>query len=166
VRVRVKRGLLYIAEWWLRLPWPPPWRVWWLRRAGATVGEDTRVHRCHFVNLEVAGFRELRIGARAQLGPECLLDLAAPIDIGTRATLAPRVTVLTHSDPGASEVARLYPREEGPVQIGDDAWIGAGAVVMPGVKIGNAAVVGAGAVVTNDVAPNTTVVGVPARQVE
>ena len=52
------------------------------------------------------------------------------------------------------------------MQNGDDAWIGAGAVVMPGVKIGNAAVVGAGAVVTNDVAPNTTVVGVPARQVE
>lgn len=49
------------------------------------------------------------------------------------------------------------------VTIGNDVWIGHGAVVMPGVKIGDGAVVGANAVVTRDVAPYQVVAGVPAR---
>lgn len=134
-----------------------------MRRARVAVGADTRIHRCHLVNLEGAGLRGLSIGDRAHIGPECLLDLAAPISIGNRATLAPRVTVLTHSDPGASVVAGLHPRAEAPVRIGDDAWIGAGAVIMPGVEIGKEAIVGAGSVVTRDVEAGHIVVGVPAR---
>jgi acetyltransferase-like isoleucine patch superfamily enzyme len=50
-----------------------------------------------------------------------------------------------------------------PVEIGEDVWIGAHAVVLPGVRIGSGAVVGAGAVVNRDVPPNTIVGGVPAR---
>lgn len=49
------------------------------------------------------------------------------------------------------------------INIDDDVWIGAGAIVLPGITVGKGAVVGAGAVVTKDVAPNTTVVGVPAK---
>ncbi len=49
------------------------------------------------------------------------------------------------------------------VEIGHDAWIGHGAIVMPGIKIGNGAVVAAGAVVTSDVEPYAIVAGVPAR---
>ena len=54
-------------------------------------------------------------------------------------------------------------RREKRVTIGNDVWIGHGAVVMPGVAIGDGAVVGANAVVTRDVAPYTIVAGVPAR---
>ena len=49
------------------------------------------------------------------------------------------------------------------VVIGSDVWIGANAVITPGVRIGDGAVVGAGAVVTKDVAPYTIVGGVPAK---
>ncbi|MFZ1680801.1 MAG: antibiotic acetyltransferase [Rhizobiaceae bacterium] len=49
------------------------------------------------------------------------------------------------------------------VTFGNDAWVGHGAVIMPGVNIGNGAVIGANAVVTGDVAPYTIVAGVPAR---
>ena len=49
------------------------------------------------------------------------------------------------------------------VEIGHDAWIGHGAVIMPGVKIGHGAIVGSAAVVTHDVAPYAIVAGVPAR---
>ncbi|WP_268918850.1 DapH/DapD/GlmU-related protein [Actinomyces trachealis] len=52
-----------------------------------------------------------------------------------------------------------------PVRIGRGAWLGANVTVLPGVTIADGAVVGAGSVVTKDVAPNTVVVGTPARPV-
>ena len=54
-------------------------------------------------------------------------------------------------------------RRAHPVLLGDDVWIGHGAILLPGVKIGTGAVVGAGAVVTKDVRPFTIVAGVPAK---
>lgn len=163
---RAQRGLLYLLEGWLRLPWPPPLRATWLRAMGATIGPGARIHRCALINLEVDGFRSLSVGEGAHIGPECILDLANPITIGTRATLGPGVTLLTHSDPGRSAVAAEHPRETGPVVIGDDAWIGSRAVILQGVRVGARAVVGAGAVVTGDVDAGITVAGVPARPLE
>jgi maltose O-acetyltransferase len=49
------------------------------------------------------------------------------------------------------------------VQIGEDVWIGGGAILLAGITIGDGAIVGAGSVVTRDVAAGTTVVGNPAR---
>jgi acetyltransferase-like isoleucine patch superfamily enzyme len=51
------------------------------------------------------------------------------------------------------------------VTIEDDAWIGSGAVILPGVRIGRGAVVGANSVVTEDVPPLTVVAGLPARPI-
>jgi maltose O-acetyltransferase len=51
-----------------------------------------------------------------------------------------------------------------PVSIGANVWIGAGAIILPGVTIGADALVGAGAVVTRDVRPGATVVGNPAKE--
>ena len=51
-----------------------------------------------------------------------------------------------------------------PVEIGNDVWIGGGAIILGGVTIGNAAIIGAGAVVTRNVAAGTTAIGNPARQ--
>ena len=52
------------------------------------------------------------------------------------------------------------------IQIGDDCWIGGGAIICPGVSIGNGVVIGAGAVVTKDIPANSLVVGNPARVVK
>ena len=59
-----------------------------------------------------------------------------------------------------SKRANLIPA---PIHIGKNVWIGANAVVLPGVSIGDGAVIGAGAVVTKNVEPNTVVGGVPAK---
>ena len=56
-------------------------------------------------------------------------------------------------------------RRSHPVVLGDDVWIGHGAILLPGVKVGTGAVVGAGAVVTKEVSPFTIVVGIPARTI-
>jgi acetyltransferase-like isoleucine patch superfamily enzyme len=162
---RAVRGLLYILDWWQALPWPPPVRAWWLRRYGATIGAGAVIHRSHYMNLEVAGFRNLTVGERAHIGPECLLDLASNIWIGDRAALAPRVTVLTHADPGESALQERYPREAAPTTIDEDAWVGAGATLLHGVNVGARAVVGAGSLVRGKVPADGTVAGVPARAI-
>ena len=54
-------------------------------------------------------------------------------------------------------------RQDKPVTIGNDVWIGHGAVILPAVTVGDGAVIGAGAVVTGDVEPYAVVAGVPAR---
>jgi maltose O-acetyltransferase len=114
------------------------------------------------MNLEVAGFRNLTVGERAHIGPECLIDLASEVSVGNRAALSPRVTVLTHADPGESALQQRYPREAAPTTIEADAWIGAGATVLHGVRIGARAVVGAGSLVRESVDADAAVAGVPA----
>lgn len=163
---RAVRGFLYILDWWQALPWPPPVRAWWLRRYGATIGADAVIHRSHYMNLEVAGFRNLAVGARAHVGPECLIDLAALVSIGSRSAISPRAMILTHADPGEGALQQLHPRQVAPTSIGDDAWVGAGATVLHGVTVGARAVVGAGSLVREDVGPDMSVAGVPARAIE
>jgi acetyltransferase-like isoleucine patch superfamily enzyme len=114
------------------------------------------------MNLEVAGFRNLTVGERAHIGPECLIDLASAVSVGSRAALSPRVTVLTHADPGESALQQRYPRQAAPTIIEKDAWIGAGATLLHGVRIGARAVVGAGSLVRDSVDADATVAGVPA----
>jgi acetyltransferase-like isoleucine patch superfamily enzyme len=87
------------------------------------------------------------------------------LTIGDRVSIAPRVTIVTSSHPNHSRIAGVAPVQRGPVVIEADAWIGAGAVILPGVRIGRGAVVGALSVVTRDVPPLQIVAGVPALPV-
>ena len=86
--------------------------------------------------------------------------------IGDRASIAPRVTLVTSSGPNLSKI-KPYVKvvNKGKITIESDAWIGAGAIILPNVTIGRGAVVGAGAVVTKDVPPYTVVAGVPAKEI-
>ena len=63
-------------------------------------------------------------------------------------------------DAGTSSSGLEYAR---PIRIGDDVWIGGGAIILAGVTIGDGSVIGAGSVVVHDVPPATVVVGNPAR---
>ena len=70
----------------------------------------------------------------------------------------------THHENASFENSKI--RDNRPVEIGNDVWIGANVIILPGVKIGDGAVLAAGAVVTKDVAPYAIVGGVPARVIK
>jgi serine acetyltransferase len=86
----------------------------------------------------------------------------AKLVIGDRAAIAPRVTIVLSSHPNNSTLRATVSDRRGSVQIGPDAWIGAGAIILPGILIGERSIVAAGAVVTKDVPDGTIVAGVPA----
>lgn len=88
-----------------------------------------------------------------------------PVTIGHHVNLAQGITItaLNHNFEDKSQRIDVQGVSTKPVIIGDDIWIGANAVVLPGVSIGNHSVVAAGAVVTKDVPPHTLVAGVPAK---
>ena len=82
------------------------------------------------------------------------------ITIGDNVTLAPRVHILAHD---ASTKNSLGYTRLGRVDIGNNVFIGASTVVLPGVKIGDNVVIGANSVITNDIPGNSVAVGSPAR---
>lgn len=82
------------------------------------------------------------------------------VSIGNNVTLAGGSKILTHD--GSTKKIVGYSRV-GRVDIGDDVFIGAGAIVLPNVRIGNKVVIGAGCIVSKDIPDNTVVVGNPAR---
>ena len=94
--------------------------------------------------------------------------IIGPVTIGSHVNLAQGITVTALNHNFADQKLRID--EQGvstnPVTIGDDIWIGANAVILPGVTIGNHSVVAAGAVVTKDVPPHSLVAGVPAKKIK
>lgn len=90
---------------------------------------------------------------------------ARDIIIGENSTLAYRVLVTTSANPNApyNSLCNIYPPKHQEVIIGRNVWIGAGAIILPGVTIGDGSVIAAGSVVNRDVPDNVMVAGVPAK---
>ncbi len=143
----------------------PPVRVWLLRLVGARVGQDTVILDVDYANLYHYGFRRFRIGDRCFLGDGVLLDVRGGITLEDDVTLSNRTNIISHINVGFTDhpLQKIYPTKESPVVIKRGAYVGTGAIILPGVTIGRESMVGAGAVVTKNVAPRTLVVGVPAK---
>ena len=109
------------------------------------------------------------ITERLTIGDHCFfnvgttIELGAPVRIGDWVTFGPDVMLLTTTHEIGQPDHRCSTRVLGAIEVGDGAWIGARALVLPGVTIGRGAVIGAGSLVLHDVEPNTLVAGVPAR---
>jgi acetyltransferase-like isoleucine patch superfamily enzyme len=120
------------------------------------IGHGTKI-RCHE--------GEVRIGDKTVLGQECTISAYQHVSIGEQCILADRV-MLIDFDHNVAEVERpirvqgIYKRD---VRVGSNVWIGYGAQILRGVSVGDNAIVGASAVVTKDVPANAVVVGSPAR---
>ncbi len=120
----------------------------------------------HGGGMEWCGGRgQIWLGDRVFIGPNCTLFGAGRIEIGDDVLISPGVVITSHqhSFECIERPRRDQPIRFDPVVIENDVWIGAGAIVLPGVRIGQGAVIGAGAVVTRDVPPRAVALGVPAE---
>lgn len=87
------------------------------------------------------------------------------IHVGDNVMMAPNVVLATAAHPVLSELREKGYQYNAPVRIGEDCWLGAGVVVLPGVTIGRGSVIGAGSVVTKDIPENVVAFGNPCRVV-
>ncbi len=104
----------------------------------------------------------IHLGERVFFNFNCVVLDVCPVRIGDFTLFGPGAQVLTPLHPMNAELRR---KEEygAPITIGSDVWVGAGALILPGVTIGDRAVIGAGSVVTRDVPAGVFAAGNPCR---
>jgi maltose O-acetyltransferase len=130
-----------------------------LARGGVQLGRGVSgLERCWFESTRVA------LGAETYVNGGCWFEGKGRIVVGTHCMLGPEVLLLTstHRRDPAAGIARVSAYDD--VSIGDRCWIGARAVVLPGVTIGDDVVIAAGAVVTRDCESGHLYGGVPAAR--
>lgn len=120
---------------------------------GARIGSNVNICSHCFIENDVVVGDDVTIKSGVQLWDG--------IRIGARVFIGPNVTFTNDKYP----TSKVWPESFPQTIIEDDVSIGAGAVILPGLVIGRGARIGAGSVVTKSVAPETLVVGVPAKPV-
>lgn len=134
-----------------------------LRVMNARIDSSAYIETNLLIHNARPDYSNLSVGAGAYVGKDCFLDLSERITLETNVTLAMRVTILTHFDGGNSFASEIYGSACDPVLIRSGAYVGAGAILMPGIIVETDAIVAAGAVVNKNVPARTLVGGVPAR---
>jgi galactoside O-acetyltransferase len=109
------------------------------------------------------GGRHLHLGSGVYANFNLTLVDDGHIYVGDRVKFGPNVTISTASHPIEPSLRQRALQFNRDVHIGSNVWIGAGAVILPGVCIGDNSVIGAGSVVSRDVPDNVVAVGIPCR---
>lgn len=109
----------------------------------------------------------ISIGDNSGLGVNC--QVRGPLKIGDNVMMGPDVRIMTAKhDTTRTDIPMCqqghFPKQK--VTIGNDVWIGASVIIMPGITVGNGSIIGAGAVVTKDVPEYSVVAGVPAKVIK
>lgn len=132
-------------------------QVWWRAKLDS-LGNGTKI--CKYVVIRAP--QNVRIGNGVVMAEFVHIWGGGGIDIGNDVIIATQVSITSQTHEIGIEKFKntsLMKR----VIVGNNVWIGAGAIILPGVVIGDNAIIGAGAVVTKDVPDNTVVLGVPAN---
>lgn len=130
-----------------------------LSRFFAQMGEDCYIEP----PLRANWGRHTYLGKQVYANFNLTLVDDTTIRIGDYVMIAPNVTIATASHPIEPELRKRVGQFNRPVTIGNNVWIGAGSVILPGVTIGDNTVIGAGSVVTKDIPANVVAVGNPCR---
>jgi maltose O-acetyltransferase len=108
----------------------------------------------------------ISIGKQTYINRFTIIDASERIEIGERCMIGPFCYITDHDHGFNRETpVQSQPLVSQPVRIGNDVWIGAGAIILKSVTIGEGAIIGAGAVVTRDVAAFSKVAGIPAKRI-
>ncbi|PZG14229.1 maltose acetyltransferase [Micromonospora craterilacus] len=129
-----------------------------LRELLGELGEDTWIRPPFYCDYG----SHIRIGPRSFVNYHAVFLDVAPITLGADVQVGPNVQLLTPTHPVDPEPRRAKWEAAQPITIGDNVWLGGGAIVLAGVTVGENTVVGAGAVVTRDLPANVVAVGNPA----
>lgn len=134
----------------------------WLKHCGYILSDNVIISR---KGVRKIGGGKIVCADNVNINAEVMFIALRNISIGKNSTLAYRVMITTSANPNSTynSLSTIYPPIEKEVVIGNNCWIGAGAIILPGVTIGNGSVVAAGAVVNRDVPDNVMVAGVPAQ---
>jgi acetyltransferase-like isoleucine patch superfamily enzyme len=138
-----------------RLSWRLRRRV--LQTYGWQIGAGTHIDGPGYA------YGRVIIGAHCYINRDCYFDGETLITIGDRVAVGPGVYFITGTHRMGPHTQRAGVLIAAPIRVGDGAWIGARAILLPGVTVGAGAVVAAGAVVMKDVPADTLVAGVPAQ---
>jgi acetyltransferase-like isoleucine patch superfamily enzyme len=135
------------------------------KKLAKAIAKSFPLNAVRILALRAAGYAvggSVYVGIELHIADDLYSDRCS-LSIGDRVAIAQRVLIILSSHPNNSRLREEVGVVEGTVTIGDDAWIGAGAILLPNVKVGERAIVAAGAIVTKDVRPRTVVAGNPAR---
>jgi maltose O-acetyltransferase len=130
-----------------------------LRELLGACGENIDVQapfRCDY------GFN-IRVGERFYANFGVVILDCAQVTIGDDVKLAPNVQIYTAHHPLNAETRKTWLELASPITIGNNVWIGGGAIVLPGVSIGDNSVIGAGSIVTKDIPSDVVAAGNPCR---
>ena len=131
-----------------------------LQEMFAEIGEDCYIEPPFHANW---GGKHVHFGKNVYANFNLTIVDDTHVYVGDYTMFAPNVTVATAAHPILPELREQAYQYNASVRIGKNCWIGAGAVILPGVTIGDNTVVGAGSVVTKDLPANVVAVGNPCR---
>jgi len=103
------------------------------------------------------------LGSKVFFNFNCVVLDPAPVTIGHNVLFGPAVQLCTATHPISASERRTWLEFARPIEIGSDVWVGAGAIICPGVHIGSRSVIGAGSVVTRDIPADVLASGNPCR---
>ncbi len=104
----------------------------------------------------------IRLGKKVFINFNCCILDVSKVKIGDNVFMGPNVQIYTATHPLDKKTRNSLLEYAKPITIGNDVWIGGGAIICPGVNVGNGAIIAAGAVVVKDVPDNVMVAGNPA----
>lgn len=131
-----------------------------LKEICGTYGEDLYIIPPIHANC---GLRHVHFGKRVVVNFNCMFVDDGDIFIGDDVMIGPGCTFATAIHPISPRLRKYKIQRNKQIHIGNNVWLGGGAIVLPGVTIGDNSIVGAGSVVTKDVPANCIVVGSPAK---
>lgn len=164
-RVPLRTALLdYLVEFFMAITPHDPLSSWIKRYLliwrGARIGAKPKIWR----DVWIDDYRKLTIGSNVSIGKSAMLQCIGGVTIGNNVMIAHGSQIISagHHITATHETMRFSGLSASSVVLEDDVWVGAGAIVLPGVTIHKGAVIAAGAVVTKDVEAGAIVAGIPA----